>query len=114
MPSYTARLLVEAMCKEKVRLSPRHIEPTDEHCHISYELGKETVWSRVTAELTKEPRAKNHRPIRFYLILLRVAKPFDVFERVEFNKRKRTSENEPIEYARRCIKGAVRNMLWCL
>ncbi|KAI3097125.1 hypothetical protein CBS147333_9399 [Penicillium roqueforti] len=54
----------------------------------SYELGKEKFRSRVTAEPTKGPRAKNHRPILSYLILLRVAEPVDVSKRVESNKRK--------------------------
>jgi hypothetical protein len=77
--------------------------------HISYELGKETVWSRVTAEPTKEPRTTNRGPIPPHLVLLRVVEPFDVFEWAETNERKQTSEKEQTGRSRRCIKGTVRN-----
>ncbi|CRL27330.1 unnamed protein product [Penicillium camemberti] len=75
----------------------------------SYDPRKERVWSRVTAEPTKEPRTKNHRPTMFYLIVLCLAEPLDVFNREETNERKRTSGNEPIEHTRRRIERAVRS-----
>ena len=45
----------------------------------------------------------------FYLIVLCLAEPLDVFNREETNERKRTSGNEPIEHTRRCIERAVRS-----
>ena len=51
--------------------------------HISFEMGKEMFCSRVTAEPTKEPQTKNHRPIPFHLVLLGVL--FDVFKRAKTN-----------------------------
>lgn len=56
--------------------------------HISYELGKQTVWPRATAEPTQEPRVKNDGTILFYLILLHVSQLLDKFERVERKERK--------------------------
>lgn len=60
--------------------------------------------SRVTAELTQEPRAMNYRPILFYLIVLRVDEPFDVFERVETNERKRNNRTCTSLHQGRCQK----------
>lgn len=45
----------------------------------------------------------------FYLIVLCLAEPLDVFKRMEPTKWKRTSEKEQTGHTRRCIKGTVRN-----
>jgi hypothetical protein len=109
MPSQMARLLVQACVQGE-----REAKVPSYRAHrltLPYQLRPEkgNVWSRATAEPTKEPRATNHRPTLFYLIVLCLAEPSDVFKRMETNKRKRTSEKEQTGHTRRCIKGTVRN-----
>ena len=71
------------------------------------------VGCRAIAELTREQRATNHRPILSYPILLCVAEPVDVFQRVEL-----PSGNEQVKVNQPDMHDAALRvpleLLWCL
>lgn len=90
-PLQTARLLVQACVQGEVRQRPRHIAPSGYYYHISYESRKGD--HRVPSHSQADSRATSYESPTFTVLPdpVRTAEPFDVFERVETNERKRTN-----------------------